>query len=307
MHTLQYSRRLVLLPVVALLAALCSSACAPTKSGKAAGALLHPLDSIDTDAQEYAPVLSPDGLRLYFVSDRPGGVGGHDFWYSTRKSPTDTVFSKPINMGRSINSPINEGGMTVAVDGMTIFFTGCNRADGVGDCDIYTGRIDGGQVVDVHVLSTINSPRWDAQPAISGDGRTLYFASQRREKREDGDIYSSTLGADGSWSTPVPLGGAVNTPADESAPWISRDGNRLCFASNRAGGYGGRDLYLSVRTDSGWSVPQNLGSRFNTPYDERTIFFTPSGTTAFFASTGPSGGKHLDVVMVTGSSALDGR
>lgn len=275
----------------------CSAGSRAGRSGRYGDYQLYALNSLNSSADEYGAALSPDGLRLYYVSSRPGGVGGHDFWYATRERITDTVFSNPVNMGRSINTVINEGSLTIGADGMTIFFTGCNRPDGKGDCDLYTARLDGDRVVDVRNLSEINSAWWEGQPSVTGDGRTLYFVrTDPSNGKQSMDIYSSTIGADERWSTPVRLGDPINTSAQESSPAISRDGTVLYFASARTGGYGQNDFYVSQRTAGAWGAPQHLGLPFNTAMDDRTITVTPSGLTAFIAA---SNGHDLDLYMIT--------
>lgn len=79
---------------------------------------------VNTNNLEYAPTITADGRTLYFVSNRPGGVGGHDFWV-TSKERLDTVFTTPKNLAKPVNTNLNEGVASIAADGQTIYFTAC--------------------------------------------------------------------------------------------------------------------------------------------------------------------------------------
>lgn len=296
---MRHSLQLLLLP--GLCAAILS--CRPiSRSGQYGEYQLYQLHSLNSRDNEYGAILSPDGLRLYFVSDRPGGMGGYDLWYATRRTPTDTVFSKPVNMGPSINTEFDEGSLTIAADGMTIFFTASGRPDCVGRYDLYTARLNGEEVIEVRNLSEINSKGWEADPSITGDGRTLYFSATLGESSDAQDIFSSRLESDGRWSTPVNLGAPVNSDAQESSPFISRDGNTLYFVSRRVGGYGEGDFYVTRRLPGGWSTPEHLGVPFNTTSNEYDI--TSVGMTTVFTSTSLSGSNfNLFMVMREGGGS----
>lgn len=252
---------------------------------------------------EYAPTVTADGRTLYYVSNRPGGVGGHDFWYTTKKERLDTVFADPINLGRPINTELNEGVASIAADGQTIFFTGCNRPDGLGDCDLYEAELDGTEWKNVRNVSEINSAYWDSQPSISSDGKTLYFVSNRPGAiggEGDADIYYSTLGSDGKWSAPKNLGPPINTKEREDSPFIIAGSGALYFSSAGHGGEGGLDFFVSKRQSDGtWGAPENLGPPFNTDRDERFITLPAAGDIVYFSSARndmPNSGE-LDIFM----------
>lgn len=114
----------------------------------------------------------------------------------------------------------------------------------------------------------INSAFADEGPAISKDGLSLYFTSNRPGGAGGQDIWVATRADENSaWGAPVNLGMTVNTSADEAAPAFSRDGRQMFFVSNRTGGPGGLDIWLSVRDDKnndfGWQTPANLGAPVN--------------------------------------------
>jgi outer membrane protein OmpA-like peptidoglycan-associated protein len=258
---------------------------------------------VNTKDLEYAPTITADGKTLYFVSDRPGGVGGHDFWYTTKAGRLDTVFADPLNLGKPINTELNEGVASIAADGQTIFFTACNREDGLGDCDIYEAELDGDQWINVRNVTEINSPEWDSQPSISSDGKSLYFVSTRPGALggdADSDIYLSTLQGDGKWSKPRNLGPPINTVEREDSPFIIAGGKVLYFSSAGHGGEGGLDFFtIKMNADGTWGQPENLGTPFNTSRDERFITLPAAGDIVYFASERNDLGNSgmLDIFM----------
>ncbi|MCB0710716.1 MAG: PD40 domain-containing protein [Ignavibacteriae bacterium] len=260
---------------------------------------------VNTPDLEYAPTITADGKTLYFVSNRnaPGSVGGHDFWVSTKDNRLDTIFTSPVNLGAPVNTTLNEGVASISADGQVIYFTACNREDGLGDCDIYEAELDGTEWINVRNLREINSSDWDSQPSISSDGKTLYFISNRPGAMggsDDADIYISRLQSDGRWSEPVNMGAPINTKKREDSPFIFPGGKVLYFASAGHGGFGKLDFFVCRMQDDGtWSQPENLGKPFNTSEDERFITLPAAGDVVYFASERKDVGNEgtLDIYM----------
>ncbi|MDB5034913.1 MAG: rane protein [Chlorobi bacterium] len=258
---------------------------------------------INTPDLEYAPTVTGDGRTLYFVSNRPGGFGGHDFWVTTKANRLDSVFTPPVNLGPPINTELNEGVASISSDGQTMYFTGCNRPDGLGDCDIYEARLDGTTWNVVRDLKELNSIYWDSQPSISSDGRTIFFLSNRSGAiggDGDADIYYATRDAAGIWSPPRNLGPTINSPYREDSPFILPGGGALYFSSARPGGFGGLDFYVSRRNQDGsWGTPENLGGKINTAKDERFITLPASGDILYFSAerTIDAAYMRLDICM----------
>jgi Tol biopolymer transport system component len=123
------------------------------------------------------------------------------------------------------------------------------RPQGLGGLDIYTSTpgVDGvfGPAVLVPELS---SPYRDAHPTVRRDGLEIFLASDRVGTAGGLDLWVSTRPTThDAWSAPVNLGPVVNTPANERAPYLSADGQRLYFTSDRLGGFGGNDFYVMTR------------------------------------------------------------
>ena len=134
----------------------------------------------------------------------------------------------------------------------------------------------------VNLGPVINTAYLDQNPSISGDGLSLYFASDRPGGFGMRDLYvAHRASRDDPWQTPIDLGATVNSAADDIAPNVSADGRMLFFASSRPGGYGRFDLYVSRRTnpndDAGWSTPINLGPNVNTDAPELGPSFLAHG------------------------------
>lgn len=270
---------------------------------------VNPLSALNSSNQDYDVTVTSDGLTIFFVSDRPGGRGGHDLWYATRSSPDSDLFSAPELVGGDINTTANEGGITIAGDGQTVYFTACGRIDSQGDCDIYTAKLNGTTVTDVRNVSEVNSTEWESHPSITTDGRTMYFASNRTGatgNAGDIDIYISRRGDDGLWSTPLNVGVPINTPGRDDAPRISGNGQRLHFVSLGHTGYGGLDIFVStLGNNQAWEMPQNLGDQVNTSRHQQSPAPSLSGDTVYYSSLSVSQGYDLVMAVRTSSSGLD--
>lgn len=158
----------------------------------------------------------------------------------------------------------------------------------------------------------INSTLSDQQPAISKDGRSLYFASNRSGGLGGFDIYvSQRASAHAPWGSPVNLGPTLNTTSSEGNPAFSRDGHLMFFQSDRPGGLGGIDIWASRRVnkhdDFGWQTPVNLGAGVNSAAgDQAPSYFEndedgengdEGAPQLFFASDRPGGPGALDIYI----------
>ena len=120
----------------------------------------------------------------------------------------------------------------------------------------------------VNLGPIVNVPSsWQGEPSISADGLSLYFVSNRPGGSGDSDLWVATRPTtDDGWGLPLNLGPTVNSTAKDENPCVSADGLELYFASNRAGGYGGHDVWVATRPtkDDPWGAPTNLGRTVNT-------------------------------------------
>jgi hypothetical protein len=158
----------------------------------------------------------------------------------------------------------------------------------------------------VNLGPLVNSPFNDFAPAASKNGLSLYFSSDRPGGSGSSDIWVSRRNSpDEPWGVPLNVGSPINTSFGERAPNFSRDGHWMFFVSDRAGGFGGDDIWASWRTnihdDLGWQPPINLGVGVNSPtFDAGASFFENEEggiPLLFFGSTraGGTGGEDIYV------------
>jgi hypothetical protein len=213
----------------------------------------------------------------------------------------DFVFGTPTNLGPVVNGSANEAQPTIQADGLSLFFAS-NRPGGSGNWDIWVTRrptVENDWGSPVNLGSTVNSSSGDTTPSISGDGLELYFVSNRPGGSGDSDLWMTTRSrTDAPWEGPVNLGPTVNTSAVEFGPAISADGLELFFCSNRPGGYGGDEIWVTRRQarNAPWSDPVNLGPTANSPSLDATGSISSDGLALFFQSNRPGGyGGVVDI------------
>ncbi len=229
---------------------------------------------INTTFNEQGPTLSNDELSLYFGSDRPGGIGGFDIWVSQRACKA-CPWEAPLNLGPAVNTASDEKddfgwGVPVALgpdvntaaaeagaeflqsaeDGAANLYF--NRAPPGGTADLYAVAItrDGETRGPAVLISELNDPiATDQGPTLRSDGREIFFFSTRPGGIGGADLWTSTRrSVHDPWTPPVNVGAPLNSPAAEQQPSLSSGGLTLLFASSRAGGFGGTDIWMSTRS-----------------------------------------------------------
>lgn len=261
----------------------------------------HPVNlgsTINSKAEEYINALTADGQGIYFTrrmksKDEPGREFVEDFYYALIGGDT-------LRNAELIDYPPGKtndaGAICISPDGRLLFFTACYRKDSYGSCDLYYSEKKGDTWSTAKNMgSHINSDFWDAQPAVSPDGRELYFTSNRPGGFGSSDIWKSVRTPDGSWARPVNLGAPVNSTGQEMAPFIHFDNQVLYFSSGGHGGMGGTDLFRSERINQGWSEPENLGYPVNSRADEIVIVVNPAGDEGFISNNALDGFGGYDI------------
>jgi flagellar motor protein MotB len=254
---------------------------------------------VNSASEEYMNYLGPESDQLIFtckspISDDPMQRDfAEDFF---RSFLSDTGWTKAERFSFSPTTKGDAGGLCMSADGKLLFFTACFRRENRGSCDIYYSEKTGADWSDPKNMGpVINSDNWDAQPSLSPDGRTLYFASNREGSLGSSDIWKTEKQPDGSWSKPVNIGHPVNTTDTEMSPFMHFDNKSLYFSSRGHLGMAGQDLFLTTRNEEGWTVPQNLGYPINTSADEINILVTPGGENAYMSAHLPGGYGGYDM------------
>jgi outer membrane protein OmpA-like peptidoglycan-associated protein len=248
--------------------------------------------AINSSGNDFAPMLLGNGRVMYFTSDREGEQN----IYSTIQGAGN--WEQPQKAGPALNSSGDEGGSSITPDGHWMVFTACDRDDSYGDCDLYIAEYKGGDWGNVENLGpNVNSAFWDSQPAISPDGLTLYFVSERPGGMGGTDIWMSRRSYGGEWSPAVNLGRRINTIGDEFSPYIAADNATLYFSSDMHPGIGGQDVYRSKITGGNWSAPQHLGKPINSEYDDYFSSLKLNSEDMYFASNRSTGGGKLDIFL----------
>ncbi len=249
-------------------------------------------DAINSPESEYFPSMPIDG-KLMVYTRRLNNMN-EDFFGSEKEN---TGWINAMRLPGNINTPLNEGAQNISQDGEWLVFTGCNRQDGEGSCDLYLSyKTSQGWSPAFNLGPNVNSDQWESQPCLSPDKRQLYFASRRFGGLGGSDIYVSNLLPNGKWGKPENLGPGINTPGDEYSPFIHADNSTLYFTSSGHQGYGNEDLFVARKgADGKWGKPENLGYPINTIDHEGTLFIAADGKTAYYASDRSDSKGGLDI------------
>jgi Tol biopolymer transport system component len=187
------------------------------------------------------PFLSPDGNRLYFISNRAlDGIGdrvNHDIWYVEKNH---NEWSAPINAGAAINSKYNEYYMSFTKDGTMYFSSNVHASEEKKryDFDIYYSKnINGVFQKAIALGDSINTFGYEADVFVDPDESYMIFSADRRDGMGQGDLYISFRNSDGTWSKSKNMNWPINTEMHELCPFVSKDGKYFFYTSNQ-------DIYL---------------------------------------------------------------
>jgi outer membrane protein OmpA-like peptidoglycan-associated protein len=207
---------------------------------------------------------------------------------------------KVENLGPGINSEYDDYAPTLNLAENLIIFTSRRKEGNVSNLlferdqkpfeDIYeSSKSASGWSKANNLGSTINTRYNDSNIALTADGKTLFTY-------RDGDIYSTSRKPDGNWTKLILMPEPINSDSIESGITITMDGRYAYFASNRAGGYGGSDLYVTEKGPDGkWGLARNLGPKINSKLDEGGPYIDYGGTLLYYSSKGKKGMGGYDI------------
>lgn len=262
-------------------------------------------EPLNTPNSEYAPIITIDESMLIFTYLGERSMGGlldakfrpdssgyyyEDIMVSER---IGNRWTSPDPIGNTINTNGHDACIALSNDGQTLFIYRSSNEDGG---DIYASQLNGQSWTNPERLGpNINTKWWEGSCSLSGDGKLLYFASERPGGFGGRDIYVSEKQADGSWGTAKNLGPSINTIYNDDAPYIHPDGINLFFSSEGHTSMGGYDLFYSVYKNGLWGTPKNIGYPISTTGDERFYVLSADGTNGYYASDQKGGFGQFDL------------
>ncbi len=245
---------------------------------------------------EGAPTISADGHLLIFASERPGGFGSMDLYFTLKRGDQ---WTEARNLGRPVNSGNWESQPCLATDGRSLYFVRADKRSITSNMDIFLTHLDdsGYWSSPQRLGDSINTAADDCYPFIAADNQTLYFCSDGWPGMGGMDIFVSRKKDDGSWGTPMNLGYPINSPKDETSIVVDPGGQLAYFSSDRQGGYGGQDIYSFALNDAVKPTPVTYMK--GKVYDAKTKLPVQAAFNLIDLSTGK-------VVIQSYSSAHDG-
>ncbi|MFY9309448.1 MAG: OmpA family protein [Bacteroidia bacterium] len=252
-------------------------------------------------------ILNPDSKEFAEIQ-----LANCNFAIEAMKNP---VPFEPKNMGEAINSNYDEYFPAITVDDQVFLYTRNNRNERtpLQEDFLISKKVNGNWTPSTLISGGINTPGNEGSPALSADGRILFFVAceeQRglgygpnRQGYGSCDVfYSAKVG--NSWTRPYNLGEPVNSNLWETQPSFCSDGKTFYFVSNRAGGMGDADIwYSTLNEDGSWGTPINIGRKINTSGREESVCIHPDGKTLYFSSNGHIGMGKLDIYVVRKDAA----
>lgn len=243
--------------------------------------------------------LEPDDPKYYTLARK--GIRQATFAIHAVQNP---VPFNPVNLGSNINTRQDEYWPSLSADGQTLVITRLVETYDIlmGNYvqeDFFFSRFESGEWTPMkNAGSPLNTPDNEGAQSISANGNLMvYTVCNRKGIIGRCDIYYAEKEGE-EWSQPQNMGTPVNTASKETQPSLSADGRTLYFASDRPGGRGGLDIWMSKINDDGtWQKPVNLGDSINTPGDEMSPFIHHDNQTLYFSSDNPIGMGGFDLFM----------
>lgn len=254
-------------------------------------------EAINTDKDELGPMIAANGKTLFFAKQNvPENIGGvtddEDVWISQYENDR---WARARNMGKPINTSLSNNLVAVSADNNTMMFVEAN------ELALRHRTENGWSSLEKVNLSFKNESAYFVA-SLAADGKTIIFSAKLKDnlhynaKRDEADLYVCIKDKDNQWSAPINLGKTVNTPGNETSPFLSADGNTLYFATDGLPGYGFQDIFYTTRTGpewTSWSKPINLGPTINTAGFDAYYTLPASGDYAYYVSPTETGNADI--------------
>jgi outer membrane protein OmpA-like peptidoglycan-associated protein len=261
---------------------------------------------INSQYSEYVPVISADESVMIFTYRGVKAKGAEDIEQSMgSEAYMEDVFisykkngdwTEPVSIADNINTKKHDAAIALSVDGQTLFVY---KVDGGGD--IYVSRLIGQNWTKPEKLKgDVNMKNsWEGSCSLSGNGKTLFFVSDREGGYGGRDIYKAELQEDKTWGNVSNLGPNINTIYNDDDAFIHPDNITLYFSSQGHTSIGGYDIFSSVSDQYGdFSKPKNLGFPINTIDDNRYFVLAADGKTGYYSGGGENSIGEQDIFKI---------
>ncbi|OWY19840.1 hypothetical protein C7N43_29885 [Sphingobacteriales bacterium UPWRP_1] len=258
----------------------------------------------NSKGSDFSPSFFNDGLvfassRNLSAFEQKDGWTGEAFLDLYYTEPQAEGWTEPVVLPGKTNTPAHEGPATFNKFGTLMYFTrsatkGESKKSGTVNLKLYQAKWVNGKWTDVDELPFNSNDYSVGHPALSPDGKTLYFTSDMPNGYGGKDLYKSEY-KNGQWTEPQNLGRSINTEGDEMFPTVQSDGT-LYFSSDGQGGVGGLDIFVAVNQNGAWIV-DNAGYPINSSMDDFGLILRPDKQQGYFSSNRP-GSRKDDVYQV---------
>lgn len=272
--------------------------------------LINAGQNINSEYDDYSPVLSNEDRLLYFTSRRPidkernrqesDMKWDENIFVATREGEG---WNPAGPAGENLSTVLNEGVLSVYAGGSLMYVYAGYEGNG----NILLSEYEQGQWSSPGKpgISSLNSSYRETSISFTEDGSELFFTSDMRKGLGGRDIYYMKKVRSNKWTQPFNLGDSVNSESNEECVYVSPEGDTIWFSSNRFGGMGGYDIYMSVKDDMGsWSEAHNIGIPANSQSND--MFYKPAikNNESWLASDRPGGYGGFDIYILDNSGNI---
>jgi len=271
------------------------------------------IEGFNTNFSEFGAIMHEG--QVYYASARSGKSKKYgwnkepylDIYVSDYDAPSGALTNESKVAGK-VNTKFHEGTVSFSSDGTTLYFSGESLdrdagvfgskfkkdASGKSTIKVYSATLVGGEWTNVTTLPFNNENSNASGPAVSADGKRLYFASDMEGTLGGADLWYVTINEDGTYGEPVNLGNKINTEGSEKFPYISSK-NILYFSSNGHPGLGMMDVFASQMEGNNFGSVRNVGAPLNSGNDDFSFTIDEELQKGFFASNRAGGSGSDDI------------